>query len=332
MKKRTPKHLRLQDVATLAGVSLTTASMYLNGKARKYKIAKATCERIEQVIQDNNFVPNVHARAIANKKTYLIGVLLSESLNKSFWIDLLTGVEEEISQSNYHPVISVSHRDPAREREALEFMQSKGVDGYVVAPILNEDDNNFPFLRKIAEDKPLVTLNCQIQGLSGASNDEDAGGAIVAEHFIAKGHTAIAYVGPLRRWTPRGISFIDTCRKAGVRVKSFSCIDQFLKHADKYSAVFCCNDYVLAELYGKAATLGLKIPKDLSVAGYDDLDFVKLLAPCPTTVHTYKKEVGAAVGKKLMELINAQNPCVSSYLFTPYLVPGASVADAVSKG
>ena len=67
------KRLTLKDIAAKAGVSLTAASMFLNGKAKKYNLADATCERIEQTIRDNNFIPNFHARAIASRQTMLIG-------------------------------------------------------------------------------------------------------------------------------------------------------------------------------------------------------------------------------------------------------------------
>jgi DNA-binding LacI/PurR family transcriptional regulator len=80
------RRLTLKNIAEKAGVSLTAASMCLNGKAKKYNLADTTCERIEKVIRKNNFVPNLHARAIASKQTFLIGVLLRDSLEASFWL------------------------------------------------------------------------------------------------------------------------------------------------------------------------------------------------------------------------------------------------------
>lgn len=95
------KRLTLRDIAKKANVSLTSASMYLNGKARANHISEKTCARIEEVIRRENYQPNVNARAMAMKRTNLVGCVMRDSLESSFWADILAGNRRNARAGKY---------------------------------------------------------------------------------------------------------------------------------------------------------------------------------------------------------------------------------------
>ncbi len=312
----------LKNIAERAGVSLTAASMYLNGKAKKYKLADATCERIERAIRDCNFVPNFHARAIASKRTMLVGVQIYDSPDVSFWLRIISGIEEVLEPEKYHMIFSTSHSSSEKELESVEFMIAKGIDGLIIAPTNKGGQNNFPYFRKLNTTLPIATINTKIKGVSAAYNDNYAGGRLATEHLIRLGHRRIAFIG--NTLFRRAEAYFDVMREKGLPAASFKDVRSFMREIKRFTAAFCFSDYLVLELYNEAAAMKLKIPRDISVAGYDNMDFTCLLSPRPCTVDQFKKELGAAAAEILMARING-GAVLPDRIFNPILREGASV-------
>ncbi len=306
------KKLTLQDIATEAGVSLTTASLYINGKAKRYNLAKATCARIQQVMDAHNFTPNFHARAIASKKTFLVGVIISQQLEASFWLNIISGLEVVLAKASYHLLLSVSHGDPKAERESIKFMRAKGVDGIIINPVSRK-------LKELSKALPVVTLNQVVEGVPGVWNDNFTGGRKAAEFLLESGHRKIAFIGGT------GMYRFAACKELVPEVHTFATVTEFMPHAPEFTAVFCSTDYILLELYQTAAAAGLQIPEQLSVIGYDNMDFLKLLNPAPATISQYKNDLGAAAGELILELIANPESERREIVFEPQLIPGKSI-------
>ncbi len=313
----TAKRLTLQDIANEAGVSLTAASLYINGKARRYNLAEATCARIQQVMDAHKFTPNLHARAIASKKTFLVGVIISQELESSFWLNILSGLEVALARADYHMLLSVSRNDPKVERESIRFMRAKGVDGIIINPI---SDN----LKELARSLPVVTLNRPVENIPGVWNDNFSGGLKAASFLLDRGHRRIACIGGggLRRFG----AFEQVMGKHELPIRRFESVPAFMPHAGEFTAVFCLTDYILLELYQAAAAESLRIPEQLSVIGYDNMEFLKLLNPPPATISQYKNELGTAAGELILELIADPDSARRETVFDPPLMPGSSVA------
>lgn len=327
--------ITLQDIATEAGVSMTAASMYLNGKAKKYKIADATCKRIEEAIKKNNFVPNVLARAIASKKTLMIGVI-TDGIENSFWANILEGIEEVIVKNNYHMLLSTSKYNYASKEEMFTFMNSKGVDGFIFSPVVRREEKtpDWKFVYKIAEKKPVISLTIPFKGLPSVYNDNVEGGRLAAQYLMNKGHRKIAYIGFPNSVYQRYEGFRKELCRNGIEAPVYRTVDDFIREAKIHTAVFCSSDFVLLELYGKAAENGIKIPDDLSVIGYDNMDFLKFLSPRPASVHQYKKELGISAAELLMEVLkkkySPENPPIEK-VFSPFLPEGQSVKNLTGE-
>ena len=118
------KRMKLADIAREAGVSTTAVSFYINGKARQYKLSKETCERIGAVVRKYDFVPNLFARAMQHNRTYLIGVVICDRINASFWSDIIAGMEQEVAPCRYNLLLS-TRTGPESEREAVRLMKSE---------------------------------------------------------------------------------------------------------------------------------------------------------------------------------------------------------------
>jgi LacI family transcriptional regulator len=322
------KKITIMDIANEAGVSKTAASFYLNGKAKQFNLSDAACARIEAAIKKYNYTPNFHAKAINSGKTFLAGLVV-ENINMSFWNDIIAGIEEEAEKYQYHILLTVSRYNQEREKKLLEFLDSKGVDGYIHAPVL--DKNGVPaslgLIRTLAKRKPFVSIINPAPGFPSVYNDNYTGGKKAAEYLLSKGHrraACVGHVGSLRR---RAAGFRDTLRERGLDAVFFESVDSFIESARQFTSVFCITDYIMVEILGKLKTAGLNVPGDISVIGYDNMDFVRYISPAPSTVSQHKTELGRAAGRLLMSLIHSEKTESDQIILTPELVEGKTVKE-----
>jgi len=318
------KRTTLKDIAERAKVSLTAASMFINGKAKKYHLADATCERIGKAVKELNYVPNLHARAIASKRTLLLGMIISSDIETSFWLNILSGIEEVIAKDDYHMILSVSHEDPEKELAAIEFMLNKGIDGLLISTLPGKNDN-YDFLRELNKRMPVVTVNQSVEGISGAFNDNYHGGELAAQCLLKYGHKRIAYIGTAN--IPRVIAFDEYLSKHNIKYTAFATAKDFLKSYKDFDAAFCFSDYVALELYNLAGAKNINIPEDFSVIGYDNMEFVQFTRPRLSTIEQCKKEIGTSAGEIIMEALKADKKSqkIVHKVFKPKLLEGKSV-------
>lgn len=322
------KRLTMADIAREAGVSVTTVSLCLNGKAKRLQIAEATRRRVVRVARKRLYVPSARARAMRTQRSFLIGVLMPGNIQRSFWVDIFAGIEEVIAPHGYHAILSLSHFDIEQEASALRFMLSKEVDAVLLSPVL--DVSGQPGRAALPQTRgrlPLFALTRPLPGVCAIRNDNAKGGRLAATHLLEHGHRRIAYLGhPDAAFDDHGPAFMATLREAGVRVETFDDVARLVKQAAAFTAVFCCSDNWLVDLYEEAHAAGIRIPGDLSVMGYDDLEFVRNLRPRPTTVRQPKSELGRLAGETVMDVLVRRKPYPNSdQVLAPRIVDGKSV-------
>jgi LacI family transcriptional regulator len=324
------KKITLKDIAARAGVSLTSASMYINGNAKKYHLSDAACKRIQDAINDLGYIPNIHARAIAKKQTLLIGMEISSGIDSSFWLNILSGIEETIRQDDYHMILSVSHANIEKELENIKFMLNKGIDGLFITPT-GRGESNLDYLIELNKTIPVVTINKPFAELSGSYNDDYQSGALAAEHLIVNGHRKIVYLGPSEQ--PRADSFAQILRSNGLEFTGYANVGEFIDHIHEFTAAFCFCDYLAMDLYKKAASHNVRIPEDLSVLGFDNMNFSELIIPRLSTFNQYKKELGVSAAKIMLEKLKAKkyDPKPVHDRFMPNLIEGASIMNISSQ-
>ncbi|MBR6374370.1 MAG: LacI family DNA-binding transcriptional regulator, partial [Victivallales bacterium] len=191
------KRMTLRAIAEMAGVSETTASLCLNGKARQYHISEETCQRIQEVMRRVNYQPNVNARAMALKRTNIIGYVMRGSVGASFWAEILSGIDQALAPDGFH-LLPIFIQDTLQaEMEAMDFLVAKGVDACIWVPICSSRGatNAKTVLQNHSKRLPIMTLTHLLNGFHGIEVDDDKGGSLAADYLWDMGHRKIAVFG-----------------------------------------------------------------------------------------------------------------------------------------
>lgn len=292
----------LRDVAARAKVSPTTVSMVLNDKARENHISEITCKRIRKIVEELDYVPNLHARAISRGKTDLIGVVMRDDIGHSFWAEILSGLGKILAKTGRHFVLSFFNRQPGAEKKAFTFLKQKGVDAYLWTPADNSDFNS---IRNLVGSRPLLLLAGRHDDFDFVAVDEDSGGKLAAEYFVQRGFTKAAAIGLDSLMQTRIGAFCREFSRHGECCK-FASVAEFMKVARDFPAVFCFSDNIALQLYQSCGAAGIRIPEDLSVIGYDNQLFSSLMTPPLTTVNQPKESFGESAGMVLIKMLDQQ--------------------------
>lgn len=331
----------IRDVARKAKVSVGTVSKVLNKSATSIPISEETQRRVLEAAETLGYRPNIIAQALVNKQTHTIGVLVVD-IGNPYFAEYLKGVEAAASGKGYSVLVCNSNFSVEQEEKYLHILQQRQVDGILLSYV----DPQAPHLKKLCADgPPFVVL-----GWPEASNhrvvvDNVVGGRQAVEHLISLGHERIAFIGQDMRTSgvkerlqgyrealaAHGIPYRDELVIGHDTSAGYMGMCSLLKHAD-VTAVMAANDVTAIGAMKAIYDAGLRIPQDISVIGYDDIDIASLLFPPLTTVWQPKAELGEAAANLLIEIIkgNFQEP--QQILFQPRLVVRASTAERPRRG
>ena len=335
----------IRDVAHEAGVAVSTVSKYLTG--RPY-VSQSTAARIQAAVDRLGFQPDGLGRALATGQTKVIGVIVA-SLSNPFYTELVEEVDREAAKAGFSILLAATERDPSRERQVMEAMLQKGVDGLVFAHVAATDGDA---LRRAAAGKAIVFASRHFE----ASDDEYVvidgakGGRLAAEHLVELGHRRIGLVsGPLSvtqfRWRLAG--FLGVLREHGLEAPSWlleapgpgrdwlnvgrQAVEELLKLPDarRPTAVHTANDLLAFGLLDRARERGLEVPGDLSVVGFDNVAFGAIAAVPLTTIDSRISEIaGRATRLLLARLDGRAAESDTQQVLEPSLVVRASTAAA----
>jgi len=311
---------RIQDVAKLAEVSTATVSRALATPERVSPEARA---RVQEAIAKTGYVPNLAARSLRSQKTGMVLVVLPDLAN-TFFSKILRGIEETLFEAGYGMIISDLDGSPEKEAHFAAFTAAGRVDGAI---LLN--GHLFGQTRE-GEGKPAritIPLVALCEAIPGADipqieSDNRAAAARMTQHLASQGHRSIAYVsGPainiLERERFQG--FKDGLEAAGLPFDSDLVIpgdytvasgvmagQNLLARSSRPSAVFCTSDEMAIGLMRTLFSAGLRVPDDISVAGFDDIEFAAVAEPALTTIHQPRRELGQAAATVLIDLLQGR--------------------------
>ncbi|HAA96576.1 MAG TPA: LacI family transcriptional regulator, partial [Alteromonas macleodii] len=285
----------IYQVAERAGVSLSTVSRVLNGKASVNKVLK---ERVEKAVKELNYRPNSVARSLANNRTDSVGVLVPE-LNAPFFGDLMQAVESTLRAADKHVIISVGRNCLETEKDAVEFLISRNCDALIMHAEALSDE----YLLELNQSKlPVALVNRQVEGLPEActSLDNEKGGYLATRHLLELGHKDIAYIsGPTDKCDAslRLEGHKRALSEAGLPINPQLIFNGDYSEEDgkigllelmardmPFTALVCANDWMASGAISCARDLGMSLPHDLSVVGFDDVVFAHHVFPRLTTV------------------------------------------------
>jgi LacI family transcriptional regulator len=309
----------LHDVARVADVSVSTVSRIVNGTAI---VAKDKQERVQNAIKRLGYHPNVLARGLVRGQSMNIGVL-TQSISSLFHSEALVGIEEGLSGTGYHPLFVSSHLNVDDERDALELLISRRVDAIILTGT-NEPDEA---LLALAERVPLVIIGHTVPGLEHRciSIDNAQAAPLAIEHLISLGHRQIAYITGLGidqsdaierfqayrttleaagiRFDPNLVADADYTKRSGVQA-----VETLLARGVNFTGLVCTSDQVA---YGARLALyrhNIRIPEDVSLVGFDDLEISAYFTPPLTTVRQPILEMGRMASKLIVGLLSKQEP------------------------
>jgi LacI family transcriptional regulator len=320
----------IYEVAKLAGVSVSTVSRVLNGRKTVNDQLRA---KVEKAVSTLTYKPNSVARSLASNRSDSIGILVSE-LNTPFFGEMLRAIELTLRTANKHVIITVGHNDLAQELDGVDFLIGRNCD----ALIMHVEAVTEEMLLKIdKENIPVALVNRVVPGLEAScvSLDNEMGGFLATSHLIQQGHTKIAYIaGPVDKVdaNERLAGHKKAMKEAGLEYDpylfyqggyfEFDGINGLTELIDKgaeFSALVCANDWMASGAITCARDMGLNLPDDLSIIGFDNDLFAHHLYPKLTTLHNPIYDMGEMAAKYILNKVYKQKNEVQN-LFAPELV------------
>jgi LacI family transcriptional regulator, kdg operon repressor len=333
-------------VASLAKVSKTTISRYLNGRFEF--MSDETRKRIQTVIEELDYRPNNLARGLKSNRSGLIGVLVAD-IGSPFSSILVKGVGDTCKERGYQTIIANTDNDPEKEREYIRSLIDNRVEGLIVN-ITGENDDFLLELKDegipiVVADRPMETLSLD----TVTSNNAEMTYRTI-QHLYEQGFERVAFItqeiSQVRTRYVRYHTFLKACRdlfgvdgEKWVHVIDPSDVgalarglEAFLNMDDGPAAAFAVNGVMLLSLVKAIRQLGLVMPDDLGVVGYDDWDWASLIPPGITTISQPSYNVGVQSALRLIQRIKDNRPKPKLIeLPSELIVRGSSVRNAVSK-
>jgi LacI family transcriptional regulator, kdg operon repressor len=327
------KTVTISDVAAHAKVSKSTVSQYLN-KRYDY-MGEKTKQRIELAIEELGYQPNFVARSLKQKSTRTIGVIVANILH-NFTTEVTRAIEDVCISSNYHTIICNADDDPEKEKNYIEMLRAKQVDGLIIFPT---GDNRDLYEKMLKDRYPVIFLDRKVEGISIPSIllDNEKASNLAVEHFLQKGCRRIGMITTsiTHHITPRleriqgyekaikeqGLPFTEDYVKSAEPTKIQHVLEELLSLEDAPDAILAGNDLVLIEILKYVKKKGVRIPEDLAVIGIDDVSFASFYTPAITTVAQPTFEMGKMGAEALLNKIkeNKTEEELSNYRFEPQL-------------
>lgn len=336
------KRVGIKDVAARAGVSISTVSNALN---RPETVSDALADRVRLAVDELGYVPLHAAQQLRAGRSGLLGMTVINIANP-FFAALVAGAESAASERGLRVLVGNSGDDAARERDHLELFERVQVDGVLISPY-GEMSDALGALRRSGIPIVLVDAVDDEGRLDSVSFDDVAGGRLAAEHLIAIGRRRLAFLGArdtVRQvrerlagaraavaahpgvtlevaWTQRTTAGIG--RELGARIAATA-------PSERPDGIIATNDHLGCGVVHGLVRAGVRVPDDIAVVGYDDIEFAEIAAVPLTSVRQPAREMGRAAGEMLLALASGDAAAGGrSLVFDPELVVrGSTVADS----
>ena len=304
------KKVTIRDVAARAGVSVSTVSRVLNGRDEKH-MRPETKARVLRAIEELEYTPVKAARSLRRQRTQVIGVLLPDISNPFFSL-LARGVESVAFERGYSTLICDSNHSVEKESRYLDILLAEGVEGVVFVPVGEPNATKLErFLRRGAR---VVVADRRVEGFPVVEADNRGGSASLANFLLSRGYRRIAYLaGPKEVSTAadrlngfRAALERHGLAPAAVRHGDFTFQSGYVLAREilvrsKVEAIVAGNDLMAVGALRAAEDLGISVPEELGVAGFDHVFPAELVRPRLTTVAVPAYEIGKEAMRKLLE-------------------------------
>ena len=332
----------ISDVAKEAGVSTMTVSRVLNGRG---EISQETRDRVQQVIDKLGYRPSSVARNLKTQRTNTIGLVVPDITNP-FFPEIVHGAEEKASEEGFAVMLCNTVRSPDRERKALELLEDKRVDGLICCSPGLPDEILLPLLRQ--HDAVVVFDRVVDRAIGGSVRVDDVYGGISAtNHLLKIGRRSLGllagpkyYAGSERRryGFRAALELQGMLSDPELEIEcepdeqgGYQAAMQLLQRHRKIEGIFCFNDLVALGVLGALSELGIRVPEQVAVIGFDDLRLASLTTPQLSTLHVDKLELGRSMVRMLLERISGDIQSEEECIIRPKLIIRQSAPDNESR-
>lgn len=311
----------IKDVAREANVSIATVSRVINGKD---KVKKETREKIQRAIEKLNYVPDQAARTMINKKTKTIGMFVP-LLSNEYWAELAETIQRKLLAKGYTLILSTYNTEGQSAYSCLDTFLERRVDGLILANLLfidiKEDEKYINMFNE--QGIPLVSFS-PYRNITSICGDSTASSMEAVEHLIRLGHQKIAYIGTISCTIERELGYRNALMLNHLEIDEsiiisgrqnyvhyfaqygYQCAKQLVMDNREFTAVFCANDLIAIGAIKAFDEMGLGVPDDKAVVGFDDIGMASLYRPALTTVKQPIDDMANAAIQVLLEQI--ENP------------------------
>ena len=324
----------IEDVARQAGVSKSLVSLVMRG-ARHVSVPRRTA--VLRAAAKLGYRPNAMARGLVQRRTRILGVMLSD-LHNPFFADVVEGIQDQASRAGYKVLINTGNRVAVQEAEAVETLLQLRVDGVILAGPLVESAPIVETSREVPV--LLVGREAHDPSVDSVTNDDRAGGVLVVEHCASLGHRRIAHIdgGPGAGAAARRAGYEAAMRRLRLgkhlAVAPGSYTEEgghrgalfLLDRRPPPTAIFVANDLAAIGALNAIEERGLKVPDDISLVGYDNTSLAALRHISLTTVHQPRVEMGQMAVITLLERVEQGRSRPRRTVLSPQLVVRGSTA------
>lgn len=329
-KRRTSRHASLKTVAEHLGLSPATVSLVMNRSPVADSIPKETKDRILATARKLNYRPNFMARSLRQQRSFTIGVMVPE-VSEGYASLVMSGIEDHLLQEGYfYFVASHRHKQDLIE-EYPTLLLGRSVEGLIAVD--TPFDHDLPI--------PVVTVSGhrEINGITNIALDHQTAADLALQHLCELGHQKIAFIkGQVfssdteTRWK----AICDAARKKGVKLNSrlvtelegdsaspeLGCVvmRKLLAKAEQFTALFAFNDISAIGAIRALREAGLRVPEDVSVVGFDDIQSAAFQNPGLTTVRQPLRKMGEIAAETLLRRITSNRPIPGTITVQPELV------------
>lgn len=311
----------IKDVSKLANVSISTVSRVVNNTAKVDPEKRAA---VEKAMKELNYRPNSFAQALVSKKSDCIGLMVGDLGGGPFFVQMISGIEKELQAANKYLMVMSGHHELEREKAAIDFLQHRQCDALILHSVALPDED---LLSLSKASTPIVIVNRLVPGLEDRCIylDNYSGAKQATEHLIQLGHKHIAYIATdediLAEGTERMEGYKAALQDAGIEfepslvTKHFpdekggeQAMESLLDRKAHFSAVFCHNDSMVSGAISLLRDRSYRVPRDVSVVGFDDIKYAQFVHPKLTTVRYPIEEMGEKAAQLAISFLAEERP------------------------
>ena len=329
----------IREVAEFAGVSIGTVSNVLN---RPSLVAEETRTRVREAMRQLGFVRDESARQLRAGRSRMIGLVVLDVANP-FFTDVARGVEDYADATNTPVILCNSDEDPGREERYLDLLEEQRIKGILITPV-NQIHPRLQQLRDRGIPVVLLDRRATRKDQCSVAVDDIAGGSLAMTHLLERGHRRIAFVGgsdTITQARDRQQGALNAIEARGLKqnvlqvyptpnlnfASGVAAARQILqaRSGRRITAVLCANDLLALGVLQQFTRTGVRVPDDVALVGYDDIDFAAAAAIPLSSVRQPRHRLGHAAAELLLKEADGEKGHVhQQVVFEPELIVRAS--------